>query len=87
MAFDIYGNHLRRGYCEVHPDVHEEHPCSVCMEEQYRPREPEPERDEHEYFLALCDAEGHPYHGCDNEGPRCYCGERREFTEDEMREG
>ena len=42
MAYDIYGNHLRRGYCEVHPDIHEEYPCSECM---YREddRYPEPE--------------------------------------------
>lgn len=30
MAFDIYGNNLRPGHCEVHPDVHEEYPCSMC---------------------------------------------------------
>jgi len=33
MAYDIYGDHLRRGYCEVHPDVHEEWPCSECLAE------------------------------------------------------
>jgi hypothetical protein len=32
MAFDIYGNYLRPGYCEVHPDVREEWPCSECYE-------------------------------------------------------
>jgi len=31
MAYDIYGDRLRRGYCEVHPDVAEEYPCSVCQ--------------------------------------------------------
>lgn len=36
MAFDIYGNNLRRGYCEVHPNVHEEYPCSLCMSESRR---------------------------------------------------
>ena len=40
MAFDIYGNHLRPGYCEVHPDVKEEYPCRLCMEEY-----------EHNYYL------------------------------------
>lgn len=30
MGFDIYGNHLRPGYCEVHPDVPEEYPCRLC---------------------------------------------------------
>jgi len=33
MSFDIYGNNLRRGHCEVHPHVHEEYPCSVCLTE------------------------------------------------------
>ena len=33
MSFDIYGNPLQRGHCEVHPHVHEEYPCSVCMAE------------------------------------------------------
>ena len=36
MAFDIYGNNLRRGYCEVHPNVHEEYPCSLCCSESRR---------------------------------------------------
>jgi hypothetical protein len=30
MAYDIYGNDLRRGYCEVHPHVHQEYPCDIC---------------------------------------------------------
>lgn len=34
MAYDIYGNTLRRGHCEVHPHVHEEYPCSLCYEEE-----------------------------------------------------
>lgn len=33
MAWDIYGNTLRRGYCEVHPSVPEEYPCYICMQE------------------------------------------------------
>lgn len=33
MSFDIYGNHLRPGYCEVHPDVHESFPCHYCRDE------------------------------------------------------
>lgn len=36
MAFDIYGNNLKRGYCEVHPNVHEEYPCSLCISETRR---------------------------------------------------
>lgn len=33
MSFDIYGNNLRSGHCEVHPHVHESYPCSACMQE------------------------------------------------------
>jgi hypothetical protein len=33
MSYDIYGEPLRRGHCEVHPHVHEEYPCSVCIQE------------------------------------------------------
>ena len=34
MSWDIYGNPLQRGHCEVHPHVHEEYPCSVCLSER-----------------------------------------------------
>ena len=34
MGFDIYGNRLLPGHCEVHPYVHEEFPCSICMAER-----------------------------------------------------
>ena len=33
MSFDIYGENLRSGHCEVHPWVHESYPCSVCYSE------------------------------------------------------
>lgn len=36
MSFDIYGNNLRSGHCEVHPNVHEEYPCSQCFMERQR---------------------------------------------------
>ncbi|MFQ2854319.1 hypothetical protein ACK3YO_12635 [Aeromonas caviae] len=36
MSWDIYGNPLPRGHCEVHPHVHEEYPCSMCLTEQQR---------------------------------------------------
>lgn len=32
MAYDIYGNPLRPGYCEAHPDVQEEWPCYIDRE-------------------------------------------------------
>ena len=33
MSYDIYGNLLKKGYCEVHPDVNEEFPCHKCRDE------------------------------------------------------
>lgn len=30
MVYDIYGNRLRKGYCEVHPNVPEIYPCFRC---------------------------------------------------------
>ena len=33
MGYDIYGEPLRPGHCEVHPHVHEEYPCSLCITE------------------------------------------------------
>lgn len=33
MSFDIYGNNLMSGHCEVHPFVHESYPCSICIRE------------------------------------------------------
>jgi len=45
MAFDIYGQHLQRGHCEVHPWVHSEYPCPVCLSESdKRRREKEDEK-------------------------------------------
>ena len=34
MAWDIYGNKLRPGHCEVHPDVNVEYPCHFCLREK-----------------------------------------------------
>jgi len=36
MSYDIYGNNLQAGHCEVHPHVHEEYPCSSCVLEMQR---------------------------------------------------
>lgn len=33
MSFDIYGEHLLPGHCEVHPWVHSEYPCPVCCQQ------------------------------------------------------
>jgi len=35
MAFDIFGNTLKPGYCEVHPSMNEEYPCSLCVSESF----------------------------------------------------
>ena len=32
MSWDIYGNPLKRGHCEVHSWINEEYPCSLCIE-------------------------------------------------------
>jgi hypothetical protein len=37
MAYDIYGEILKKGYCEVHPWIDEEYPCSLCYEEDAAP--------------------------------------------------
>ena len=34
MSFDIHGNPLRRGHCEVHPHVAEEYPCFICIDDK-----------------------------------------------------
>jgi hypothetical protein len=31
MSFDIYGQPLRSGHCEAHPQIRESWPCSHCM--------------------------------------------------------
>ena len=52
MSWDIYGNPLARGHCEVHPHVHEEYPCSVCMAEK-RQREQASQQSEAEHYMQL----------------------------------
>lgn len=52
MAWDIYGQPLRPGHCEVHPHVHEEYPCSVCLAEaQAQGRNKR--HDDREYYRAI----------------------------------
>lgn len=54
MAFDIYGNDLQKGHCEVHPWVHQEYPCSVCLSEHQRKTQPVSQRDyKEEHIEAL----------------------------------
>ena len=33
MPYDIYGQDLRNGFCEVHPYVEQEYPCQICCQE------------------------------------------------------
>lgn len=36
MTWDIHGQPLERGHCEVHPWVHMEYPCNVCLADNER---------------------------------------------------
>ena len=49
MAFDIYGQRLERGHCEVHPWVHSEYPCPVCLQDASNKRR---QRDEHDRAMT-----------------------------------
>ena len=51
MAFDIYGERLERGHCEVHPWVHEEYPCPVCYRENDKRKVDD--RQAKEYYAAM----------------------------------
>lgn len=46
MSYDIYGNPLRRGFCEVHPSINEEWPCCLCVLERNQRNPPEPKQEE-----------------------------------------
>lgn len=54
MAYDIYGNDLRKGCCEVHPHVEEEYPCSLCINEKNK-RDSRDENDSllHENYIMF----------------------------------
>lgn len=43
MAWDIYGQPLRRGHCEVHPHIAEPWPCPLCLSEHQQPEQPYPD--------------------------------------------
>jgi dihydropteroate synthase len=55
VSFDIYGNNLRRGYCEVHPHVAEEYPCSICTSHSNRQQE-DNQRQDIEQQLSYCES-------------------------------
>lgn len=52
MSYDIWGNPLPHGHCEVHPHVHEEYPCSVCMAEKQQ-REQVSQHDSALYHMQM----------------------------------
>ena len=58
MSFDIYGNPLRHGHCEVHPSVHEEYPCSVCLAEKRQRVSQVPQCDICGLYDAVADSHG-----------------------------
>jgi len=60
MSFDIFGNNLTPGCCEVHPHHAEPYPCSLCMAElaaakEKDPRTQEDPRGEPAFLLNLLD--------------------------------
>ncbi len=55
MAFDIYGNNLRQGFCEVHPHVQQEYPCGICCraEKENRQQEANWKKQQKDYYKHL----------------------------------
>lgn len=55
MAYDIYGQNLRGGHCEVHPHVHESYPCSECYAESRNDTSDRyaSKQQEREYYAAM----------------------------------
>ena len=48
MSYDIYGQSLRRGHCEVHPEMHQEYPCDICIGNERESYEDTVSRDHYE---------------------------------------
>lgn len=57
MTHDIYGQNLRKGYCEVHPNVHEEYPCSLCYADENKRKQnyAEEKKFQHQYEVSFQD--------------------------------
>jgi hypothetical protein len=75
MSWDIHGNPLRIGYCEVHPNVHESWPCSFCQQEaaeaeMYRLAEAEHHRQQQQAAF-----ESAVEHAGEHSPPWRYCSE------------
>lgn len=52
MPYDIYGQPLERGFCEVHPHVRQEYPCELCRAEHDRH-----EREHREHYKSMAEQE------------------------------
>ena len=59
MSWDIHGEPLAAGHCEVHPWVHEPYPCGLCIADGRRFEEQRQEEEEYwraqleEYYAGL----------------------------------
>lgn len=58
MGYDIYGNNLASGHCEVHPHINEPYPCSLCYAESqqndmYSKQQSQQDQEEAEYYAAM----------------------------------
>ena len=55
MGYDIYGQNLASGHCEVHPWVGETYPCSLCYAESEQQRHQQTQTDtrEAEYYAEM----------------------------------
>lgn len=76
MAFDIFGQRLLPGHCEVHPHIHDEYPCCMCLaHDRQRAQECDHEGPiEDEYLTHICETNNHPAELIDPRTGRCFCG-------------
>ena len=72
MPYDIYGNVLRDGDCEVHIGEHHRYGSESCYFESIADEPPTVEEE--------CAARGHVYAGDEDGRGRCYCW-RRDYPE------
>lgn len=57
MPYDIWGNTLAAGHCEVHPWVHCPYPCPTCESEAERENEQRRQYEQHMQELYERDME------------------------------
>ena len=57
MGYDIYGQNLVSGHCEVHPHVAQTYPCSLCYAEtdnrQQQQQEDPRDAQQREYYAEM----------------------------------